>query len=310
MPSFSHYLLKLSASNMQRVMGVDLNNIPRVRRLLQLSGPTLSLPQKVSSQTEVWEHLSLEWVYPEGCRRDKVILFFHGGGYAVGSIQTHRGLAARLAQWAGTSALLIEYRLAPEHPFPAALEDAVLAYQMLLAQGFDPGHIALAGDSAGGGLTIATMIALRDMEKLPLPGCAVCFSPWVDLGFKGASASKYAEDDPIVRVKEVTGWGTAYAGSYTVEHPLVSPLYGNLTGLPPVLIQASSREVLTDDATRLASQLEQAGAEVHLQLWPEMMHVWQLFWRMVPEADDALKAAGAFIDAHTHLPREVASSKS
>lgn len=305
MPSFSHGLLKLSADNMQRVMGVDLNNIPRVRKFLTLSGPTLALPKDVETRTNTWEHLPVEWLYPVGANKEKVILYLHGGGYSVGSIQTHRGLAARLAQWANTTAVVIDYRLAPEHPFPAALEDAVLAYQMLLAKGYDPGHIAIAGDSAGGGLAIATLLALRDMKHLPMPGCTLCFSPWVDLSFCGESAKTNAEFDPIVRIKEVSNWGYDYAGEYEINNPLISPLNGDLSDLPSIMIQASDKEVLTSDATRLAEKLEAVGNDVHLQLWPELLHVWQLFWRMVPEADDALKAAGAFIDAHTHLPHEV-----
>ena len=291
---------------MKRVMGVDLNNIPRVRNLLRLSGPTLSLPSGVESELNSWENLPVEWLRPQGTRKDRVILFLHGGGYAVGSIQTHRGLAARLAQWSNTSAVIIDYRLAPEHPFPAALEDAVMAYQMLIGKGYDPGHIALAGDSAGGGLAIATMLAIRDMPGMPMPACCVCFSPWVDLSFSGESAITQADFDPIVRVQEVTEWGSQYAGTYPIEYPLVSPLFAELHGLPPILIQASDKEVLSDDARRLAVKLQEAQVDVHLQLWPELMHVWQLFWRLVPEADDALKAAGSFIDAHTHLPHDVA----
>ncbi len=290
---------------MKRVMGVDLNDIPRVRKLLRLSGPTLALPSQVVAVAQIWQQLPVEWVHPDNTNQHKAILFLHGGGYAVGSIQTHRGLAARLAQRAGTSALLIDYRLAPEHPFPAALQDAVSAYQTLLGEGYDPGHIALAGDSAGGGLAIACMVALRDMN-IPLPACCVCFSPWVDLGFSGESATRFADEDPIVKVKEVTNWGTAYAGAFPVTYPLVSPLFADLSHLPPILIQASDCEVLTDDARRLATKLEEAGVEVHLQIWPQMIHVWQLFWRIVPEAEAALTAAGAFINTHTHLPLEFA----
>ena len=138
-----------------------------------------------------------------------------------------------------------------------------------------------------------------------MPGCAMCFSPWVDLSFSGDSAKDFADDDPIVRVAEVSNWGYDYAGNYNINDPLISPLYGDLSGLPSVMIQASTKEVLTSDATRLAGKLEAAGNDVHLQLWPELLHVWQLFWRLVPESDDALKAAGAFIDAHTHLPHDV-----
>lgn len=304
MPSFSHFLLKLSVTNMQRVVRMDLSQIQRVRRLLSVSGPTLSLPAEVESVAGQWEHVPIEWVYPKGADRNKVILFLHGGGYSVGSIQTHRGMAGRLAQWAECSAVLIDYRLAPEHPFPAALEDSVLAYQCLLAEGFDPGHIVIAGDSAGGGLTIATMLALRDMD-LPLPGAGICFSPWVDLTFSGESVEKFDDFDPVVRVKEVSGWGKAYAGEYPIDHPLVSPLYADLAGLPSILIQASDKEVLTDDAVRLSGALDEVDNDVHLQLWPELLHVWQLFWRMVPESDDALKAAGAFVKTHTHLPSEL-----
>lgn len=286
-------------------MGVDLNNIQKVRRFLTLSGPTLALPADVEAQEEQWEHLPVEWLFPKGTDRKKVILYLHGGGYSVGSIQTHRGMAARLAQFSDSSAVVIDYRLAPEHPFPAALKDAVLGYQMLLAKGFDPGHIAIAGDSAGGGLAISTLLALRDMEHLPMPGCALCFSPWVDLSFCGESAETFADFDPIVKVREVSDWGYQYAGEYEISNPFISPLFGDLHGLPDIMIQASDSEVLTSDATRLYDKLKAAGNDAHIQLWPELIHVWQLFWRMVPEADQALKAAGAFINAHTHLPHEL-----
>ena len=308
MPGFQHKMLRISVRNIQRTLSFEPDWIPRIRKILDTSSKALFVPKGVKVKTLTIGNIPAEWLLPEGADKDKVILYLHGGGYAVGSIQTHRSLAARIAQLAGMKSLIIDYRLAPEHPFPAALEDAIFAYKWLLSQGYDPGHIVIAGDSAGGGLTMATLLGLREME-IPLPAAAVCLSPWVDLTFGSVSAIQQQSNDPIVRVADVREWGKLYAGEHDVKHPLISPLFADLKGLPPVLIQASEHEVLTDDARRLARRIRKAGGLVFSQYWPGVLHVWQLFWRVVPEADEATRNIAAFVREHAQIGLSIIPEK-
>lgn len=237
-----------------------------------------------------------EWLTPPGVRTDAVVLYLHGGGYVIGSPRSHRHLAAAIARAAGTRALLLDYRLAPEHPFPAALEDAVAAYQWLLRTGIAERRIVVAGDSAGGGLTMATLLALRD-RGLPAPAAAVCISPWVDLTNGAASYKTKASVDPIVTVDGITQLAQAYIGTGDPKQPLVSPLYADLRGLPPLLIHVGSDEVLLDDALGLASRARTAAVDVTLREWPQMIHVWHWFLHMLDEADQAIAEIGAFVKA-------------
>jgi len=238
-----------------------------------------------------------EWHWPEGAGDDAAMLYLHGGGYVVGSLATHRALVAAIARAAAIPALAIAYRLAPESPFPAALEDATAAYRRLLAQGIAPERIVVAGDSAGGGLTLATLVALRD-AKTPLPAAAVCLSPWVDLEGVGESMTARAARDPIIS-KELLVWlAGKYLGTHDCRTPLAAPLYAELGGLPPLLIQVGEAETLYDDAVRIAERAAKAGVAVTLDAWPEMVHVWQLFAPMAPEGRDAIAAIGRFIRRH------------
>ena len=189
MPSLQHTLFKLSVNNIQKTMSFQPDWIPRIRKIIDRASRFLVIPKGVKVRSTKIGERDAEWLRPVGADKDKVLLFLHGGGYAVGSLQTHRALAARIAQLAGIRALIIDYRLAPEHPFPAGLEDAVYAYKWLLNQGYESDHIVIAGDSAGGGLTISTQLILRDMQ-LPMPAASVCMSPWIDLEFTGESAKK------------------------------------------------------------------------------------------------------------------------
>ncbi|RMG67672.1 MAG: alpha/beta hydrolase [Bacteroidetes bacterium] len=296
MPSFQSTFFRLSSQALRSGVRMDVDNIPQIRQLLEYSAIPLYLPAGVQTRSFRLAGMPAEWYLPRACDREHVLLYLHGGGYSAGSIATHRGLVGRLAQAAGVAALQIEYRLAPEHPFPAALQDAVHAYEWLLAQGYPPSRIIMAGDSAGGGLCMATQLALREMGK-PLPAGTVLFSPWVDLTFSGDSARTYATTDPIVHVAEVAGWGRAYAGDYRITHPMISPLFADLQDLPPVLIQASDSEALTDDARRLHAKIQAIGGESTLALSPAMLHVWQLFWRYLPEAEQAVLSAAAFLQA-------------
>jgi len=235
-----------------------------------------------------------EWLTPPGARTDAVVLYLHGGGYVIGSPRSHRHLAAAIARAAGTRALLLDYRLAPEHPFPGGLEDAVAAYQWLLGGGVAPARIVVAGDSAGGGLTMATLLALRE-RGLPRPAAAVCISPWVDLTNSAASYATKAAVDPIVTLDSIALLTQAYIGTGDPKQPLVSPLYADLRNLPPLLIQVGSDEVLLDDALGLAERARKAGVDVTIREWPAMIHVWHWFLSMLDEADHAIAEIGEFV---------------
>lgn len=243
-------------------------------------------------------NMPAEWVTAPGAGRNPVIFYLHGGGYTIGSINTHRGLAARLSRAAKARVLLIGYRLAPEHPYPAALEDSVSGYRWLLKSGIKPQKIVIAGDSAGGGLTVATLVALRDAGD-PLPAAAVCLSPWTDLAGTGKSLATKAELDPLVHRQGIEIMAKAYLGNADARTPLASPLYAKLNGLPPLLVQVGTSEVLLDDATRLAERAKAAGVDVVLETWDDMIHVWQYFAGMLPEGQQAIERIGEFIRTRT-----------
>jgi epsilon-lactone hydrolase len=231
-----------------------------------------------------------------------VILYLHGGAYALGSINVHREMVARLAEAAGIKALVINYRLAPEHPFPAALEDTIAAYDWLLAQGYDPPRIAIAGDSAGGGLAIAALVALRDAGEA-LPAAAVCISPWIDLTLSGASTHQNVSSDPILDPQSLAKYAGYYAGDLELTSPLISPLYANLEGLPPLLIQVGTHEILLDDATRLAENARQAGVDVTLETWDGMFHLFQII-PFVPETQRSIVHIAGFVTNKLKLSGE------
>jgi len=242
-----------------------------------------------------------EWLRPPSARNEGAILYLHGGGYVIGSTRSHRHLAAAIAVAAGAPALLLDYRRAPECPFPGALDDAVAAYRWLLAAGLAPRRIVIAGDSAGGGLTIATLLALRDGD-VPLPAGAVCISPWVDLTCSSGSYEAKAASDPIVQRVAVAAMAQAYLGDTDATTPLASPLYADFRGLPPLLIHVGSEEVLVDDATRLAERAKAAGVDTTLEVWDQMIHVWHWFLPMLDEAQTAIDRIGAFIRARVDGP--------
>ena len=224
--------------------------------------------------------------------------YLHGGGYMMGSIVSHRELASRLARAAKSRVLLIDYRLAPENPFPAAVEDAVTGYRWLLSGGIKPEHIGTAGESAGGGLTTATLVTLRDNGE-PLPAAAVCMSPWVDMESNGESMVTRADADPLIDREALLGMARAYLGDREPRMPLASPIYADLTGLPPMLIQVGTSEVLYDDATRLADKAKADGVPVIFEPWEEMVHMWHSFAAMLPEGQQAINRIGEFVIEHT-----------
>jgi phosphinothricin tripeptide acetyl hydrolase len=253
-------------------------------------------PADVAVESVTAPERPAEWLRPPGVRADAAVLYLHGGGYVIGSPRSHRHLAAAIARAAGTPALLLDYRLAPEHPFPAALDDAVASYEWLLARGIDPGRIVVAGDSAGGGLTVATLLALRE-RGLPRPAGGVCISPWVDLTLGGGSYLTRAAADPIVTREGIEGMAQAYVGGGDRKAPLVSPLFADFRHLPPLLVHVGSDEVLLDDARGLAEHARAAGVDVTLEEWPAMIHVWHWFLPMLDEAEQAVGNIGAFVRA-------------
>ena len=235
-----------------------------------------------------------EWISAPGAIPDRAVLYLHGGGYVVGSIKTHRDLMGRVSRAAKARVLGLDYRLAPEHPFPAAVDDSVAAYRWMLQQDLKPSRIAVAGDSAGGGLVVATLVAIRD-AKLPIPRAGVCLSPWVDLEGIGESMKTREHSDPVVRRDGLLQMASAYLGGKNARTPLAAPLYADLKGLPPLLIQVGDAETLLDDSNRLAERALAAGVQVKLEVWPEMIHVFQLFAGFLPEGQQAVDGLGQFI---------------
>ena len=239
-----------------------------------------------------------EWVIPPGATAGRTILYFHGGGYVVGGPKGYREMVSHIARAAQAQALVLDYRLAPEHPHPAAVEDAVAAYRWLLESGVKPRRTVLAGDSAGGGLTVATLVALRARGN-PLPAAGVCLSPWVDMEITGKSMDTNADADPLVKRDVVANMATAYLQGQDPRTPLASPLHAQLEGVSPLLIQVGTAETLLDDATRLAERARSAGVDVTLESWPDMIHVWQWFGSFLPEARQAIDRIGEFIRQRT-----------
>jgi epsilon-lactone hydrolase len=252
-------------------------------------------PEGVTYQPVDAGGVPAEWTMPAAADPDRVLLYLHGGGYSVGSIASHRKLVGHLAKAAGVRALSVEYRLAPEHPFPAGLDDAVTAFSWLLESGYGASHIGVGGDSAGGGLALATALALRE-RGLPAPGALVLLSPWTDLASTGASIEGNVGKDLMLRRIEGDdpgiGW---YVGDNDVKNPLVSPLYADFAGLPPLIVHVGGSELLLDDSTRLAERASAAGCEVTIEVWPEMQHVFQIAAGNVPESDSSVAKLGAWL---------------
>jgi len=235
-----------------------------------------------------------EWARGRRARRDAALLYLHGGGYVIGSPKSHRHLTAALSEASGLSLFVPDYRLAPEHPFPAALEDAVAAYKGLLDSGLSPARLAIAGDSAGGGLTIATLVALRE-RKIPLPACAVGISPWTDLSQGGEAYRTRLKRDPMVTKDGLDAMASAYLAGADAKTPLASPLFADLHGLPPLLLQVGTEEALYDDTVGLKSRAEAAGVEVSAESWGGMMHVWHIFHPILSEGRDAIARIGSYL---------------
>jgi monoterpene epsilon-lactone hydrolase len=249
-----------------------------------------------------------EWISPTNAPEDKAVLYFHGGGFRIGSVASHRDLIAQIAIASGCQVLAVNYRLAPEHRFPAALDDAIAAYGWMLDRGLTSGNVAFAGDSAGGNLVLAAILALRE-RRLPLPVAGVLMSPWTDLAATGASYVSRAEADPIHQRPMILALARNYVGGQGDPYdPLVSPLYADLRGLPPLLIQVGDRETVLDDSVMFADMARAAGVDVDLEVWDGMIHVFQMFGAELPEAHQAIASIAGFLNRHLHIKAERASS--
>ena len=235
-----------------------------------------------------------QWITAPDVPQDRLIIYYHGGAYAACSPTTHQDLISRLSRASGAAALGVDYRLAPEHTFPAAVNDSIAAYRWALGHGFEPSNIVLAGDSAGGGLVLSVLLAVRD-AGVPLPAAGVCFSPWTDLECTGESMSANDHLDDFIKYGGLLARAQSYLGGADPKHPWASALYADLTGLPPLLVHVGSAETLLDDSTRLVGVAKRAGVDITLKIWDDMVHVWQAFASILPEGQQSIEESGAFI---------------
>jgi epsilon-lactone hydrolase len=252
------------------------------------------LPSDVSVQPVTANGVRAEWTSTRDADPSNAILYLHGGGYVICSLDSHRHLVAEVGRASGSRTLAIDYRLAPEHPFPAPVEDTVAAYRYLLDSGLKPSRVALAGDSAGGGLVVGALLAIRE-AGLPLPACGWCISPWVDMEALGESFTDRAAADPTVQKETIQMMAQWYLGGANPRHPHAAPIYGDLRGLPPLLIQVGAAETLLDDSIVLARKAGSADVLVDLQIWPEMIHIWHIFFPMLSAGGRAIASGGTFV---------------
>ena len=237
----------------------------------------------------------VEWIIPTGGDTSRVLVYLHGGGYAMGSCATIRTMASYIALRTELQVLTVDYRLSPEHPFPAGLDDACAVVRALIDDNrFRPDQIAVGGDSAGGGLTIATLLRLRD-EKVPLPAAGIGISPWLDLALQGNTLESNLASDPFMRLGNLELLSKAYLGDHPAKTPLASPLYADLRGLPPLLVQVGTAEILLDDARRFTARAEDAGVEITLSPWHDMIHDWHMYAPKLPEALSAMDEMGTWL---------------
>lgn len=258
---------------------------------------TLPMPEDVSIKDAKAGDVPVRWVTSADADSDRVVLLLHGGGFTAGSLTSHQRLAADLSSSCGTRVLIADYRLGPEHPYPAGLDDCVSVYRWLLDEGFKPGRIAIAGDSAGGGLTISTAMRLQE-DGIDQPAALVTLSPWVNLACDGETMDSKAKDDPVTGRDALLRAAKDYLGDQYNKDPMVSPIYGDLRGLPPLLIQVGSREVLLDDSRKLAVRARADDVDVTLEEWPDLFHVWHMMSDWLSDGRRALGGIGAFVNRH------------
>jgi acetyl esterase/lipase len=284
----------------------ERSDIAEYRRRVEDNGDVDPSVHRLEAEPQrvVADGVPCEWLLAKGADPGRRLLYLHGGGWTAGSLDSHRPLSARIAAATGCAVLAVDYRLAPEHPFPAGLDDCVAAYDWLRAHGpagaAPARSVFVAGDSAGGNLTLALLLALKQ-RGLPLPNAAIPISPATDFLATGDSYRTRAAVDPVLTdgPDAIRVLSAIYLqGRAKPEEPLVSPLYGDFRGLPPLLLHVGDAEVLLDDSTRVAEKARAAGVDVTLEVWPEMPHVWHAFAPFLPEASQAIERIGAFVRAH------------
>lgn len=263
-------------------------DVQAMRRGWHTMSQRLPVPRGIAREIVEIASCHAEWLEPPGASDDKVLLYFHGGAYLMGSCATHRPMVSQIARAAGLRALVPEYRLAPEHPFPAAIDDATAIYRALLEQGIAPDSIVVAGDSAGGGLTMAMLLTLRQLGE-PMPAFVCLLSPWLDLTGEGESMRTRADHDPWFQPDALHVVANYYCREEQKSDPRVSPVYADFDGLPPVFIQVGEDEILLSDSTRLADGISAVGGLVEIEICPDMWHVFQMFAPYVPEGQRAIE---------------------
>ncbi|MGF1639022.1 MAG: alpha/beta hydrolase [Cyclobacteriaceae bacterium] len=291
MQSYQHRVLKAIMNTLSLPMNLMLPPVDHLRSLLESLTLVSTLPWDVHFQEVDHGAFRSDWIMPSNVVRNRALLYLHGGGYVIGSPRTHRGLAGKIAKGIQANCLLPDYRKAPEFPFPYALSDAFVAYRFLIDTGYAASDIIVAGDSAGGGLSMALIYKIRD-AGMTLPRAVVLLSPYVDLVNGSASRAHNALNDRFLDIFEMRRWAKLYAPDQDLFDPYISPIYGDMHNFPPMLIQASNSEVLIDDALGLFNKAREAGVNVQLQTWESLVHWWHMFGAL-PEAKDAI---GKIID--------------
>lgn len=291
---------KLMTLIMRHTVKKHLNKMPSdpavFREHLETVGNFLPSPSTEANVTHVKVgNIDCEWIHYGEEVGKEAMLYLHGGGYALGLTDSHRYFASRLSKAAGVSLLLPHYRLAPEAPFPAGLDDVTECYRWLLGEGLDPIDISVGGDSAGGGLTMALLVNLRN-QCLPMPNVGILLSPWADLSGSGDSYGRNAAVDPLLSPSVLDKFARFYVGERDLKAPLVSPIYANRKGLPAIFVQASSTEVLLSDSERLVDRINQEGGDAHLNVWPDMPQVFQIF--SIPESSAVITELSEFLKSH------------
>ena len=272
----------------------DQIGIKRYRTLLEVSARAFKLDKSITFKPVKINEIEAERIIPQDLSSNKTILFLHGGGFIAGSIKSHRDLCSRIAKASNAEVLLINYRLAPEHQYPAGLEDALTSYKWLLTKNLLPGQIVLAGDSAGGGLTLALLAKIKE-SRLPVPGAAVFLSPWVDLENKNKSIKENVGIDPMLNKGMLDQTADLYAGKQDLSISFISPINSDFTGLCPILIHVGKNEVLLDDSLQLAQKAKKAGVKTTIEVWDNMFHVFQYFARYLSKARTSIEKIGIFI---------------
>lgn len=293
MPRPAAFLALIESLN--RDVAAVRGDLVRVREVWENAARDQPIARDVRFETLTVAGRRALWSRTQDDDDTSALLYLHGGAYTICSIDTHRYLYSELGRSAAMPTLAIDYRLAPEHPFPAALDDAMNAYRWLLDRGLSASRIAVAGDSAGGGLTLALLLRLRD-EGLPLPAGGFVIAPWTDLTLSGTSLdTKGLHGDLPLRPESLRLSAVAYAGGTDLKHPWLSPLFADVRGLPPILVHVSADERLLDDALRMTHALVQAGGAVQLDVWPDQPHIWHGYGWLIPEGRQALDRAGTWL---------------